>query len=267
MRKIVKTTTCTVLAMVIMFGLAVPVMAGNVRVNVNITHNRDDATVNVTHNSNVEVNLTVTINGAQVVVAEPYNDNIVESTPRPQSPTTQLRPTHQPNGQDNPQSQIELPNRRLTNNERQTWINEYWEMGGATGNEKEVLRLVNIERVRHELTPVVWDDTLGMAARFYAQQVRDLNGILSHNFGPYATDRNAMHGASANVAAAFGANLRWNGGNGFGRGTMTAEALVNGWMNSDGHRRYILSPEHRYLGMGQKEGGISYLFMSSTASN
>ena len=108
-----------------------------------------------------------------------------------------------------------------------------------------------------------------MAARFFAQQANDLRGLHTggHNFGPYATNPNAQHGASANVVRAFGGSLRWNGGNWFGGGSMSAEALVNGWMNSPGHRRYILSPEHRFIGMGQFPGGISYLFLSDRASN
>jgi len=165
-------------------------------------------------------------------------------------------------------SSITLPNRRVTDAERNAWITEYRNLGGATANELEVIRLINIERANHGLVQVQLDERLMMAARFFAQQANDLRGLYtgSHNFGPYATNPNAQHGASANVAAAFGGNLRWNGGNWFSSGTMSAEALVTGWMNSTGHRNYILSPEHRFIGMGQFPGGISYLFMSDTAS-
>lgn len=165
-------------------------------------------------------------------------------------------------------SSITLPNRRLTDTERQEWIADYIALGGPTANELEVIRLVNIERANHNLSQVAMDEVLMMAARFYAQQAHDLQGLHtgSHNFGPYATNPDARHGASANVAAAFGGRLRWNGGNWFGGGSMTAEDLVQGWMNSDGHRRYILSPEHRFIGIGQFPGGISYLFLSDNAS-
>ena len=163
-------------------------------------------------------------------------------------------------------SSIVLPNRRLTDAERAEWIADYRALGGATENELAVLRYVNIERANNGLTPVAIDETLMMAARFYAQQLNDLNGRLSHNFGPYATNPSAEHGASANVARAFGGNLRWNGGNGHGGGSTSAEAVVRSWMNSPGHRRYILSPEHRFMGFGQFPGGISYLFLSDNAS-
>ena len=166
------------------------------------------------------------------------------------------------------QSSITLPARRLTDAERNAWIADYRAFGGPTTVELEVVRLVNIVRANHNLSRVVRDDALMMAARFFAQQANDLRGLYSgtHNFGPYATDPSASHGASANVAAAFGARLRWNGGNWFSSGRLNAHTLVNGWMNSEGHRRYILSPEHRFIGVGQFPGGISYMYLSDQSS-
>jgi len=166
-------------------------------------------------------------------------------------------------------SGITLPNRRLTTAERNNWIADYNARGGATAVELEVIRLVNIERANRNLTPVELDAPLMMAARFFAQQhhdLRDYHTGWGHNFGPYATNAAAQHGASANVAQAFGATLRWNGGNAHSSGTSTAQAIVNGWMNSTGHRNYILSPEHRFIGVGQFPGGISYMFLNDRAS-
>jgi len=165
-------------------------------------------------------------------------------------------------------STITLPDRRLTQEERNEWIAEYIAFGGPTTVELETVRLINIERANLNLSRVEIDNTLMMAARFFAQQAHDLRGLYSgsHNFGPYATDQNARHGASANVAAAFGARLRWNAGNWFSSGSMTAASLVTGWMNSEGHRRYIVSPEHRFIGVGQFPGGISYMYLSNQSS-
>ncbi|MCL1993233.1 MAG: SUMF1/EgtB/PvdO family nonheme iron enzyme [Spirochaetes bacterium] len=175
--------------------------------------------------------------------------------------------------QNSPVSSITLPNRRLTEAERNEWIADYLANGGPTAVELEVVRLINIERANLNLSPVVVDDTLMMAARFFAQQANDLRefhtvGSFSgtHNFGPYTDNPAAQHGASANVAAAFGGRLRWGGGNWFSGGSMSAQALVTGWMNSPGHRAYIVSPEHRFMGAGQFPGGISYMFMSDQSS-
>jgi len=167
-----------------------------------------------------------------------------------------------------PRSQFTLPNRRATEVERQAWINEYRALGHPLFS-LEVVRLINIIRAEHGLSQVQIDDTLMMAARYYAQIMANLNTPLGHNRGPYATDPNATHGASRNVAEAFGGRLRWNAGNG-AAGQWTAQELVNGWMNSPGHRAYILSPEHRFIGTGSYLGGphavFHYMFLSDQAS-
>jgi len=167
-------------------------------------------------------------------------------------------------------SSITLPNRRLTDIERDEWITDYIAFGGPTAVELEIVRLVNIERAYRGLTQVELDMPLMMAARFYAQQHYDLRHYHAgwgHNFGPYATNPAATHGASANVASAFGGNLRWNGGNGYSRSFPSAESIVRVWMNSPGHRNYILAPDHRFIGAGQFPNGITYLFLTTLASN
>ena len=169
-------------------------------------------------------------------------------------------------------SSITLPDRRATDAERNAWINDYRRHGGPTATELEVIKLINVVRMNHKLQTVQMDRTLMMAARYFAQQRSDIKpthnnyGTNTHNWGPYATNNSAQHGASANVAAAFGGRLRWNGGNWYSSGSLSASFLVNGWMNSPGHRAYILSPEHRYIGVGHFPGGISYMYLSNRAS-
>ena len=192
-----------------------------------------------------------------------------EPTPTPTpSPTPIPTPTPAPVQGTFPQSGIALPDRRLNATERADWIAEYWEMGGPFAFELEVVRLVNEIRLEHDLAYLQIDDTLMMAARFYSQIMANLDTPLGHNEGPYRVE-GATHGASAEVARAFGGRLRWNGGNGAG-GQRTAQALVDAWMTSSGHRAYILSPEHRYIGVGSHAGGrwgaFQYLFLSDQAS-
>jgi uncharacterized protein YkwD len=162
-------------------------------------------------------------------------------------------------------SNFTLPNRRLTDNERAQWIVEYRAFGGASEFELEIVRLINEIRLEHNLSYLVIDDTLMMAARFHTQVMCYLGtpDNWSHNAGPYGVE-GARHGASANVAAAFGGQLRWNGGNAFSGGT-TPEDIVNGWMNSEGHRNYILSPEHICIGAGRYDR-YNYMFLSNTLS-
>ena len=158
------------------------------------------------------------------------------------------------------QSQITLPNRRLTEQERQAWIDEYNEMGGASEFELEVLRLVNEERTSRGLNPVTWDNGLAMASRNYAQQMANLNTTLGHREGPYGGSRETGRTFGVVNNFANGAAGRW-----------TPEALVQAWMNSTGHRNNILARNARYAGFGSQLGGqwgvFHYSMFDSNPSN
>jgi len=184
-------------------------------------------------------------------------------------PTTTPVPTPPPNQGTFPQSGITLPDRRLTDAERDIWIAEYWAMGGPFSFELEVIQLVNQARLSVGLAYLEMDITLMMAARFYSQIMANLDTDLGHNEGPYRI-AGATHGASREVVRAFGGDLRWNGGNA-AAGRDTPQGLVGRWMNSPGHRAYILSPEHRFIGVGSHAGGrwnaFQYMFLSNQASN
>jgi len=145
------------------------------------------------------------------------------------------------------QSEITLPNRRLTALERQAWIDEYNDNGGASAFEMEVIRLINGIRVQHGLNSLQICENLMMASRFYSQTLVDLNLALSHNAGPY--------GSSRAVAESFGVNNR-RGANGT-RGRWTEQDVVDGWMNSSGHRNNILRAEITHVGFGSYLGGLS----------
>ena len=159
-----------------------------------------------------------------------------------------------------------LPNRRMRDSERNNWIDEYWFLGGPSSFELEVVRLINDIRQEYGLSRVQLDYTLGMAGRFQTHTMYQFRTRenWSHNVGPYSVS-NARHGGSANIAATFGGNLRWSGGNA-AWGHATPERVVNGWMNSPGHHAYIVSPEHRFIGVG-RHSTFTYMFMSERPSN
>ncbi|MCL2212538.1 MAG: CAP domain-containing protein [Oscillospiraceae bacterium] len=143
-------------------------------------------------------------------------------------------------------SQITLPNRRQTAEERAAWIAEYNAMGGASAFELETIRLINELRVSRGLNALRICPLLMMASRHYAQQKSNLNTPVGHNHGPY--------GGSRATAESFGTSIRWSGGNSAG-GTWTPQDLFNLWYNSYGHRRFMLAPEHNYIGLGSQLGG------------
>ena len=143
-------------------------------------------------------------------------------------------------------SAIRLPNRRLTTQERTNWIAEYNQMGGASAFEREVVRLINVERNRHGLNSLAIDTRLMHASRFYAQTLAQLiRTSLGHHYGPY--------GGSFGTARAFGTNHPVTGNGAAGH--RTPQALVTGWMNSPGHRANILRPGLTHVGVGSQAGG------------
>ncbi|MCL1986831.1 MAG: stalk domain-containing protein [Firmicutes bacterium] len=160
------------------------------------------------------------------------------------------------------QSSIALPNRRLTEEERQEWINDYNSLGGAAEFELEIIVLINVIRAENNLSTVSADPALMMAARFYAQTMEDFAAI-GHNVGPYA-EPNATHGASRNIADAFGGRMTWNGGNAAGA-FENPQATVDAWMASSAHRTYILAPEHNFIGVGNF-GGFNYMMFAPESS-
>ena len=189
---------------------------------------------------------------------QPYSWQLPTPTPQP-SPT----PTPPPGG--NPQhapflytrSNIQLPNRRQTNYEREEWINEYNNNGGPSAFELEVVRLVNNAREEHGLNRLYINNDMMMASRFYAQTITNLD------LSPFGTNpqRGPYHGPMG-TSASFGAVVEWWTDSNLNGGGLTAEGIVNSWMRSQGHRNYILHPNHMYIGFGSHLGGRFNVFHS-----
>ena len=137
--------------------------------------------------------------------------------------------------------QISIPNRRLTPDEITAWINNYNTLGAANDFEREVIRLVNIERANAGLLPLSEYPTLMMAARFKAQGMFELD---------YFSHVNPVYGRFDSIAReVFGMPARAMGEN-IARGQRTPESVVQGWLNSDGHRDNILNSAYTRIGVG-----------------
>ena len=138
-----------------------------------------------------------------------------------------------------------IPNRRLTDTEITDWIHAYDALGGANDFELEVLRLVNAERAAAGLAPLTLYNPLMMAARFKAQSMSNL-GYFSHT--------SPVYGNFANISREiFGVPQRAMAEN-IANGQRTPEAVMNSWMNSEGHRRNILNSTYTRIGIGFYNG-------------
>lgn len=106
--------------------------------------------------------------------------------------------------------------------------------------EAEVIRLVNNIRQQNGLNPLTTNWELSRVARYKSQDMLN-KGYFSHTSPTYGTP--------FEMIKAFGLSYRTAGEN-IAMGYSTPEAVVNGWMNSSGHRANILNASYTQIGVG-----------------
>lgn len=116
---------------------------------------------------------------------------------------------------------------------------------GVTGYEQEVIRLVNEIRAENGLKALTYDWELSRVARYKSQDMKD-NKYFSHT--------SPVYGTPFQMIKNFGISYRSAGEN-IAKGYATPQAVVNGWMNSSGHRANILNANYTRIGVGYVAGG------------
>ena len=99
----------------------------------------------------------------------------------------------------------------------------------------EVLNLVNAERAKVGAAPLTLADDLQEATAIRARE-------LLQNFSHTRPDGSDCFSVMRNRGRTCGENIA--------AGNATAAATVEQWMHSDGHRKNILNPAFRELGVG-----------------
>lgn len=115
----------------------------------------------------------------------------------------------------------------------------------VTAYEQEVIRLVNEIRAENGLDPLTFDWELARVARIKSQDMKE-NRYFSHTSPTY--------GSPFQMIRDFGISFRSAGEN-IARGYATPQAVVNGWMNSSGHRANILNANYTHIGVGYVASG------------
>lgn len=110
----------------------------------------------------------------------------------------------------------------------------------GTSYEYEIFDLTNVERVNKGLQPYEWRNDLAGVARNHSKDMSD-NGYFSHTNrqGQAPWDRAKQAGITYSY---YSENIAY--------GQQNAMHVVNGWMNSSGHRKAILSKDSAGLGVG-----------------
>ena len=115
----------------------------------------------------------------------------------------------------------------------------------ALSYEREVIRLVNEIRRERGLSELSEDWELSRVARYKSEDMRD-RGYFSHTSPTYGTPFEMMK--------SFGISYKTAGEN-IAKGYLSPKAVVDGWMNSSGHRANILNPSFTRIGVGYASGG------------
>ncbi|WP_339061619.1 SafA/ExsA family spore coat assembly protein [Tepidibacillus marianensis] len=111
--------------------------------------------------------------------------------------------------------------------------------------ENQVIQLVNLERSKRGLKPLKANWELSRVARYKSQDMRDRN---------YFDHTSPTYGSPFTMMKAFGIRFSYAGEN-IAMGQTSAWQVMQGWMNSPGHRQNILSPNYTEIGVGYVEGG------------
>ncbi|MGI6727407.1 MAG: CAP domain-containing protein [Anaerovoracaceae bacterium] len=110
----------------------------------------------------------------------------------------------------------------------------------AGSYEKQVVDLVNKERAAQGLPALSYNASLSKVAEAKAADMRD-KGYFSHTSPTY--------GSPFDMMKTFGITYRAAGEN-IAKGYKTPDSVMNGWMNSPGHRANILNSDFSEIGVG-----------------
>jgi uncharacterized YkwD family protein/spore coat assembly protein SafA len=116
--------------------------------------------------------------------------------------------------------------------------------------EDEVVRLVNVERSKNGLQALKINWELSRVARYKSQDMVNKN-YFSHTSPTYGSPFTMMENFGIRFSSA-GENIAY--------GQRTPVEVMNGWMNSPGHKANILSPSYTQIGVGlaKTQSGVSY---------
>lgn len=113
-------------------------------------------------------------------------------------------------------------------------------VGANTSIEMEVVRLVNIERQKEGLAPLSYSEELSKVARIKSQDMADKK---------YFSHTSPTYGDPFAMMKSFGIQYKTAGEN-IAKGYSSAQSVMNGWMNSSGHRANILNSSFGKIGIG-----------------
>ena len=130
------------------------------------------------------------------------------------------------------------------------WLDENYQ---PYENEYEAIRLINAERENAGLEPVTLNLELCKVARIKAIEMVELN---------YLAHESPNYGAHTEMVEKFGIKCVKAAENAAYLGGSSAKGVVWNWMHSEGHKKNILNPKHKEIGIGFTDDGTGLGYWS-----
>jgi uncharacterized protein YkwD len=111
------------------------------------------------------------------------------------------------------------------------------------GTEKQIIDFTNIIRNRFNLPPVEWDEETATVAYLHSKDMREAN-YFSHTSPTTGSLSDRL--ISGNVPFSYA-------GENIAAQYVDGVASVEGWLNSEGHRKTLLNERFTHLGVGVNE--------------
>ena len=186
-----------------------------------------------------------------VIIDNNYNSrpgHVIELPTRPvERPTVPETPVEEPKTPvDEPTKPVEEPSKPVEKPTNPPAVEEPKQnYSGLSADEAEVVRLVNIERQKAGLKPLKASAELSNVARLKSKDMADKN---------YFSHTSPTYGSPFDMMKQFGISYRTAGEN-IAKGYLNPASVMNGWMNSSGHRANILNSSFGTIGVGAYKVG------------
>ena len=122
---------------------------------------------------------------------------------------------------------------------------------GISQYASEVINLTNQERAKSGLPALMADTQLSGVAQKKCLDMQQ-NNYFSHTSPTYGSPFDMMRDFGVTYDAA---------GENIAQGQSTPQKVVQAWMNSEGHRKNIMSNSFTHIGVGYEQGGNDWTQM------
>ncbi|MEH7238751.1 CAP domain-containing protein [Bacillus sp. JJ1562] len=116
---------------------------------------------------------------------------------------------------------------------------------GISNFERQVIDLTNAQRTKNGLPALKADTALSKVAKTKSNDMQQKN---------YFSHTSPTYGSPFDMMRDMGVSYRTAGEN-IAKGQASPDAVVNAWMNSEGHRKNILNPNFTHIGVGHQTNG------------